>query len=65
MLASADFNAMLMCSLATECAVRHARGEAVPREIELPVAIVDRSNCERWDLPYEQRPLPTLSELNS
>ena len=64
MLASADFNAMLMCFLATECAIRHARGEAVPREIELPVAIVERSNCALWDLPYEQRRLPTLAELN-
>jgi ribose transport system substrate-binding protein len=65
MLASADFNAMQMCFLATECAIRHARGEAVPREIELPVTIVDRSNCAHWDLPYEQRPLPTLSELQA
>lgn len=63
MLASADFNAMLMCFLATECAIRHARGETVPRDIELPVAIVDRSNCALWDLPYEQRRLPTLTEL--
>ena len=65
MLASADFNAMLMCFLATECAIRHAQGEAVPHEIELPVAIVDRGNCAQWDLPYQERPLPTLSELKS
>jgi ribose transport system substrate-binding protein len=62
MLATADFNAMRMCALATECAVRHLRGEAVPEEIDLPVEIVERSNCHRWDLPFEQRPLPTLEE---
>jgi ribose transport system substrate-binding protein len=62
MLASADFNAMRMCHLATECAVRHLRGEAVPAKIELPVEIVDRGNCQRWDLPFEQRPMPTLEE---
>ncbi len=63
MLATSDFNAMLMCHLATECAIRHLRGEPVPREIELPVAIVERHNCDQWDLPYEQRPLASLSDV--
>ena len=62
MLATADFNAMRMAYLATECAVRHLRGEPVPAEIRLPVQIVDRSNCRLWDLPFEQRPIPTLEE---
>lgn len=62
MLATADFNAMQMAALATECAVRHLRGERVPETIDLPVEIVDRRNCSQWDLPYEQRPLPTLEE---
>jgi ribose transport system substrate-binding protein len=63
MLATADFNAMAMCALATECAIRHHRGEAVPAQIELPVAIVDRHNCAAWDLPYAERRLPTLKEV--
>jgi ABC-type sugar transport system substrate-binding protein len=62
MLATVDFNAMRMAYLATECAVRHLRGEPVPAEIQLPAEIVDRRNCESWDLPYEQRPIPTLEE---
>ena len=53
--ATADFNAMSMASLAAECAIRHVRGEAVPDEIMLPVQIVDASNCELWDRPYEER----------
>lgn len=65
LLASADFNAMQMCALATECALRHLRGEAVPAEIELPVAIVDRANCARWDLPFEARPLATLKDIDA
>lgn len=65
MLATADFNAMQMAALATECALRHARGEAVPAEIELPVAIVDRRNCHLWDRPYEERPLATLDEVTA
>lgn len=63
MLATADFNAMLMCALATECAIRHLRGEAVPAEIELPVAVVHRGNAAAWQRPYEQRPLPTLATV--
>jgi ribose transport system substrate-binding protein len=62
MLATADFNAMRMAYLATECAVRHLRGEPVPAEIQLPVEIVDRRNCHLWDLPFEQRLIPTLEE---
>jgi ribose transport system substrate-binding protein len=62
MLATADFNAMRMAYLATECAVRHLRGEQVPATIELPAEIVDRSNCHLWDLPYEQRSIPDLEE---
>jgi ribose transport system substrate-binding protein len=65
MLATADFNAMQMCFLATECAIRHSRGETVPAEIELPVAIVHAGNWRGWNLPYEQRRLLTLRELQS
>ena len=62
MLATVDFSAMHMAALATECAVRHLRGEPVPAEILLPAQIVDRANCHRWDLPFEQRPIATLEE---
>jgi ribose transport system substrate-binding protein len=63
MLATADFNAMKMAYLATECAVRHLRGEAVPARVDLPVQIVDRHNCHLWDQPYAQRPITQLEEL--
>ncbi|QKO23556.1 sugar ABC transporter substrate-binding protein [Rhodoferax sp. BAB1] len=63
MLATADFNAMQMAYLAAECAARHLRGEQVPKAIELPVQIVDQSNCALWNLPYEQRPVITLEQL--
>lgn len=64
MLATADFNAMQMAYLAAECAVRHLRGEAVPERIELPVQIVDAGNCQQWNLPYEERPVITLEQIN-
>jgi ribose transport system substrate-binding protein len=63
MLATADFNAMQMAFLAAECALRHLRGEKVPATIELPVQIVDRSNCQQWNRPYAERPVITLEQL--
>jgi len=63
MLATADFDAMNLCALATECAIRHLRGERVPEKIDLPVQLVERSNCSRWDLPFEQRPIRSLEEV--
>jgi ribose transport system substrate-binding protein len=55
LLATADFDAMKISCIATEAAIRHLRGERVPREILLPVQIVDASNFRAWDLPLEER----------
>jgi ribose transport system substrate-binding protein len=63
MLATADFNAMQIAYLATECAIRHLRGEAVPEVISLPVQVVHRSNCAQWAPPYAERPVVGLDEL--
>lgn len=63
MVATADFNAMLLCHLATECAIRHLRGEAVPQDIVLPAAVVDQSNYMAWDVPYPQRALQGLRDV--
>lgn len=55
LLATVDFDAMKISGIATEAALRHLDGQAVPTEIILPVQIVDRSNCQAWDRPLEQR----------
>lgn len=55
MMATADFNAMNIAATAVECAIRHVRGEPVPRTLMLPVAIVDSSNVMQWDKPYAER----------
>ena len=65
MLATASFDAMKMACLAAEAALRHLRGERVPREILLPVEIVDRANCAAWDRPFEARPLPVWDEITA
>ena len=59
MLATANFDPMAMCAIAMEAAIRHLKGEAVPPEIILPVQIVDAANCGEWNLPFEQRPIPS------
>jgi ribose transport system substrate-binding protein len=57
LLATIDFDALKIAGVATEAAIRHLRGETVPREIILPVQIVDRSNYAEWDKPFDERPL--------
>jgi ribose transport system substrate-binding protein len=63
MLVTADFNAMQICYVATECAIRHLQGEDVPKDVVLPAEVVDITNYQRWDLPFEQRSLTPLREL--
>jgi ribose transport system substrate-binding protein len=63
MLASADFNGHDQGYLAVQAAARHLRGERVPREIMLPVVIVERSNVEGWLIPIEQRRVPDWNAI--
>jgi ribose transport system substrate-binding protein len=58
MLATANFDAMAMSELATEAAVRHLNGEAVPERIMLPVEVVHAGNCAAWNRPFAERPSP-------
>jgi ribose transport system substrate-binding protein len=54
---------MKISAIATEAALRHLRGEMVPREIILPTQIVDRGNCDAWDVPLERRQCPAWSDV--
>jgi ribose transport system substrate-binding protein len=63
LLATVDFNAMKISCVATEAAIRHLRGEPVPREIELPVQIVDAANYQPWDRPLEDRECPRWDDM--
>jgi ribose transport system substrate-binding protein len=62
LLATVDFDAMKISCIATEAALRHLRGQAVPAEILLPAQVVDSSNCQAWDRPLTQRRCPDWSE---
>jgi ribose transport system substrate-binding protein len=63
MLATVNFDAMTMSGIATEAAVRHLRGETVPREIILPVQVVDATNYSAWNLPFEARSCPSWEDV--
>ena len=62
MLASAAFDAMSMAGLAAEAAIRHLRGETVPRFIDLPVKIIHSENIGDWDKPYSEREMYSWNE---
>jgi ribose transport system substrate-binding protein len=55
LVATSSFDTFSFGCLVVEAAIRHGRGETVPRRIELPAAIIDEANAAEWDRPYEQR----------
>ncbi len=58
MLASADFSGHDQGYLAVTAAVKHLRGEKIPKEITLPVKIVTKENAKGWTLPVEEKAVP-------
>jgi len=63
LLATVDFDAMAISSIATEAAIRHLRGERLPAEVILPVSIVDATNYQAWDRPFEERECPGWEDV--
>jgi ribose transport system substrate-binding protein len=63
MLATADFSGHDQAYLATQALVRHIRGERVPKNIELPVLIVNQSNAKAWTEPVENKAVPNWSRI--
>lgn len=63
MTATIDFDGFRMGAAAAMAALRHLRGQAIPREIMLPTTIIDRDNHRPWLVPAERRPLPRWDEF--
>jgi ribose transport system substrate-binding protein len=63
MQASVDFSAFNIAGIAAHAALRHLRGEAVPASIMVPAALIDRSNFQRWKVPFALRPTPVWEEI--
>jgi ribose transport system substrate-binding protein len=63
MLASADYSGHDQGYLAVTAAVKHLRGERVPKEIALPVVIVDKTNVRNWLVSLEEKPVPDWDRI--
>ena len=62
MQASVDFSAFNIAGIAAQAALRHLRGEPVPDSIMVPAALIDRTNFQRWKVPFALRPIPAWEE---
>ena len=63
MLATVDFNMFKIGCTATRAAIRCLRGEPMPDNIILPTEVIDRSNCQAWLTPVEQRTCPEWADV--
>jgi ribose transport system substrate-binding protein len=63
MQASVDFSAFNIAGIAAQAALRHLRGETVPASIMVPAALIDRTNFQRWKVPFALRPTPVWEEI--
>lgn len=63
LLATVSYDALSLMAIALQAAIRILDGKPVPPIVELPAEIVDLSNCEAWDRPYEERPLPMWEDV--
>lgn len=63
LLASADYSGHDQGYLAVTAAVKYLRGEKIPREIALPVVVVDKSNAQAWAVPVEDKPAPDWNKV--
>jgi ribose transport system substrate-binding protein len=63
MLASVDFSSFKLGCLAAQAAIRHLRGEAVPKAIQVPVLLIDRTNAQAFKTPLSQRTCPRWDEV--
>lgn len=63
MLASVDFSAFNIAAIGAQAMLRHLAGQPVPPEIMVPAELIDRSNCHRWKVPFEQRAIPSWDDF--
>jgi ribose transport system substrate-binding protein len=63
MQASVDFSAFNIAGIAAQAALRHLRGETVPASIMVPAALINRTNYQRWKVPFALRPTPVWEEV--
>jgi ribose transport system substrate-binding protein len=65
MLATVDFSAFKIAHVAAEAAMRHLRGEPVPREVVVPAVLITRTNVATFKAPVTDRPVPAWKDVTS
>lgn len=63
MFATADYSGHDQGYLAMQASVRHLRGEKIPKEILLPVFIIDKGNVDKVARTPEDRPVPSWDKV--
>jgi ribose transport system substrate-binding protein len=63
MLASVDFSAFNIATIAARAALRHLGGEPVPSQIMIPAVLIDRTNFDAWQVPFTARPLMAWEDV--
>ncbi len=63
MLASGDYNGLIDGCLGAEIAIRALRKQESPKEILAKTSVVDKSNYQKYEVPVERRPCPTLESM--
>ena len=58
MFATADFSGHDQSYLAVTAAIRYLRKQPVPKEIQLPIVIIDKNNVQGFMKPPEERAVP-------
>jgi ribose transport system substrate-binding protein len=63
LLATGDYHAYTQGCLSVMAAVRYLRKQPVPKEIMLPVSVIDKSNYQPYDVAPEQRNCPKWEDM--
>jgi len=63
MVATVEFSSFKLGCLAAQAAIRHLRGEVVPKTIQVPVLLIDRTNFRDFKTPLLQRPCPQWGDV--
>ena len=65
MFATADFSGHDQSYIAVTAAVRQLRKQSVPKEIMLPIVIIDKANVKNFMMTPEERPAPNWDKVVS
>jgi ribose transport system substrate-binding protein len=63
MFATVDFSGHDQAYLGVMAAVRHLKKQPVPKEIELPIVVVDKANVAQFQKTPEERAVPNWDKV--